>query len=941
MDLPQILAGPFLRRTEPGNVCVWIVTKVEMLIIGTVFLADDAQRPTSNILGNGECLSIPLGDNLNINLVEIHPQSARGKQEPSLFPQGILLSYDLLLIPLHKRTKEPMKGYAIKLSNHPDVTKGLGISYAPYKYPTFFIPLDGFVNILHGSCRKAHGIDKDALINADVLIESTIKDKSLTYRPSSLLLTGDQIYADDVHDEVIDSIGKLGPALLGYDEKIPSTSGGIVSISYLSTFPGLRGILVKDVFTPDNKDDLKKSTARNQLMGFGDFAAMYLIMWNENTWPDKLTNSKDTTLQNLRNSIPRIRRSLANISTYMIMDDHEITDDWNINFTWEMKVKKNALGRRIVANGLAAYWAFQAWGNQPSVKTFSELFKAIIAGYLFYKTIDDNTFEKCLIAPDNPKLWSFITPTNPPIFFLDCRTRRQKNPLDNDYPSLLMSDDALQDFFNDASKLSVAGGALILVAQTPAFDVPVIERFKESDGFKKIPDSIYEDDMESWHASRAGLYKLIKTIYAIGPKSCLILSGDVHYASVEEVFTFSNKNEIPIIQFTSSSLKNTADFEKKVGLWLSNAISLPNDPITSYGWPSSQAALNNISDQSDFKKLPKYTKTSPMLLTAGTESGGGEFKNTSKAVADSDLEYSVSLLSPTNPSNAPLITIKNNLGQLVLPFNGDATFRLHGTSKIEYRYKLNTKFSKELRPSQKKLLFMFNKVQNDGSTKAWPINTLDDNEAFFFKSGMAIDADGAPNAYDPNNKSGLDFLGNAGHPGNWWGIATDNGKKSGTPLIQKTGVYAGFYISETSLKVKNRKPTDVTRNVDSSSIPYFVLPKIFLEKTNVTLGDLAMIINPNNRQSSFAIFADTGPAGKLGEGSIALGQALGIPTNLRKKNAGIDAEILIYVVFPNSVSNPAWPRETSEMKNAAEKNFEILGGIKKIMELFPELYNSV
>ena len=27
------------------------------------------------------------------------------------------------------------------------------------------------------------------------------------------------------------------------------------------------------------------------------------------------------------------RRSLANIPTYMIFDDHEVTDDWNLNRT--------------------------------------------------------------------------------------------------------------------------------------------------------------------------------------------------------------------------------------------------------------------------------------------------------------------------------------------------------------------------------------------------------------------------------------------------------------------------------------------------------------------------------------------------------------------------------------------------------------------------------
>ena len=47
------------------------------------------------------------------------------------------------------------------------------------------------------------------------------------------------------------------------------------------------------------------------------------------------------------------------------------------------------------------------------------------------------------------------------------------------------------------------------------------------------------------------------------------------------------------------------------------------------------------------------------------------------------------------------------------------------------------------------------------------INTLDDdNSAFFYESGLMIDADGSYHAYHPDGRSGLDYLGNAGHPGN-------------------------------------------------------------------------------------------------------------------------------------------------------------------------------
>ena len=63
--------------------------------------------------------------------------------------------------------------------------------------------------------------------------------------------------------------------------------------------------------------------------------------------------------------LPKVRRVLANIPTYMIFDDHEVTDDWNITYLWQKLTRKNSLGRGVVRNALAAFTLFQYWGNDP------------------------------------------------------------------------------------------------------------------------------------------------------------------------------------------------------------------------------------------------------------------------------------------------------------------------------------------------------------------------------------------------------------------------------------------------------------------------------------------------------------------------------------------------------------------------------------------------
>src|SRR5207248_8985191 len=138
-------------------------------------------------------------------------------------------------------------------------------------------------------------------------------------------------------------------------------------------------------------------------------------------WPRSIPHS-DGRIQWMRRALPYVRRALANISVYMVMDDHEITDDWNMTKSWETRVKRSKTGRRIVANGLAAYWIFQAWGNNPDL--FSQRFVDTLVGYLGERSVTSEEYESALITPDDPKQWFFVAPTSPPVFFLDSRTRR-------------------------------------------------------------------------------------------------------------------------------------------------------------------------------------------------------------------------------------------------------------------------------------------------------------------------------------------------------------------------------------------------------------------------------------------------------------------------------------------------------------------------------------
>jgi hypothetical protein len=214
-------------------------------------------------------------------------------------------------------------------------------------------------------------------------------------------------------------------------------------------------------------------------------------------------------------------------------------------------------------------------------------------------------------------------------------------------------------------------------------------------------------------------------------------------------------------------------------------------------------------------------------------------------------------------------------------------------------------------------------VSHDGEPeREIPILGLPGNDAFFFTSGMTIDADGAPNAYHPDN-TGLDDLSNAGAPGNWEGLAKDG---NGDPFVQGPGdPFPGYFVSATALSDRSRPVSDPLRYVDASKIPYIVLPGDLARELGARPGDFAFVLNQRNSKGSFAIFGDVGPFDRIGEGSVALAENLGIRSDAR--NGGARGRIQ-YLVFPGSGNRR--PRTVEEISAEGEKLLQRWGGAAQL-----------
>jgi hypothetical protein len=197
----------------------------------------------------------------------------------------------------------------------------------------------------------------------------------------------------------------------------------------------------------------------------------------------------------------------------------------------------------------------------------------------------------------------------------------------------------------------------------------------------------------------------------------------------------------------------------------------------------------------------------------------------------------------------------------------------------------------------------------------------DASGAIMFKAKMAIDADGSPRAYGPSN-SGLDYTANAGSPGNWWGVVTDN---NGNPIIQGSGdPYPGMYVSTTSLVNSAYSSTNPLRYTDSENIPFFVLPHAVVVAGGITIGDIGYVYNTMTGLGCYAVYADGGPAGKLGEGSIYLASQIGVYSNAR--TGGTTQGIIDYIVFPGSGAGQGTIPSITQINSIGTTQLNAAGG---------------
>ena len=232
-------------------------------------------------------------------------------------------------------------------------------------------------------------------------------------------------------------------------------------------------------------------------------------------------------------------------------------------------------------------------------------------------------------------------------------------------------------------------------------------------------------------------------------------------------------------------------------------------------------------------------------------------------------------------------------------------------------------------------------------------------QAYLIKGRLMIDVDGAPNCYHPDDlnvrtdylsvdllahKGALDWKRNGGHPGNWFGVVTDSGEKTGEPIVQgPNDPCPGFYVSSTSLVDQARAPHDPSRYVDARKIPYIAFPgQVYAAKgprfTRVgqgptgEIGDFVTAVNPNADDAHkycHAVFGDMGGGDDphFGEGSPALGQ--------RIHAAGVAEPKLLFIIYPHTGAGRHAIPSLEEIQEKGEALFKEWGGMDEVARVLP------
>lgn len=548
---PLVLAGPILRRCTPTRLTLWLATTAPVICRYTVF--PESERAQELLTESPEeqtraVKQLKAAANLHFVLLDIV------LAEP--LPCDTWIGYTLELQAAGSSQWQGWSEWAPKICYPGKSTPG-------------FVLRKQVTSLLHGSCRKPHFTGADGLVIADEHLATVLQQPKEW--PALLMMSGDQIYADDVAGPMLQAIHQLIAVLDFPAECLPECavakstelhSDQACYYERANLLPNTQqnldlrrlffGGVEKPVFTTDN--------AHNHLISLAEVLSMYLLVWSPVPWTmlqgqasavldeqwQATYHQQQSALDGFKANLAAVQRVLAHLPVAMIFDDHDITDDWNLTAAWEQTAYAHPFSRRIIGNALVGYLICQGWGNAP--EAFADELLAQCQQALAKPGTEhhDEFITELLRFSD----WHYQWDTSPVLIVLDTRTHRWRSEKSLENPSGLMDWEALTDL-----QMSLLGhDAVIMVSPAPVFGVKFIESVQRLFTWIGKPLMV---DAENWMAHKGAAYALMNLFrHSKTPQHFVILSGDVHYSFVYDIQLRGQARGPDIWQITSSGLRN-------------------------------------------------------------------------------------------------------------------------------------------------------------------------------------------------------------------------------------------------------------------------------------------------------------------------------------------------------------------------------------------------
>lgn len=312
---------------------------------------------------------------------------------------------------------------------------------------------------------------------------------------------------------------------------------------------------------PLSQNDSSQKSSRTGAQTFAEFADLYESAWTGDEG---------------------IRQVFAAVPVYMIFDDHEVTNSWNISPAWRALALRHGLEQTLV-DGLVAYWIYQGWGNICMESADSNPLLTITrkAEQSGEDALED--LRACIrraVYQDTVLHWHYAIPTMPPIFVADVRADRPailNGEGTSEAPARIMSREQMRELRfwmreHDSS-------TVLLVSSVPVILTPFIGFAEYLMGVRPLQHFPFSPlrklgrhvaaiqqklalsmSFDHWPVFAETWYEFVKLL-AARRHDIVILSGDVHFSySIEAHRTFfRSRKHASVYQLVASPFNNVLE----------------------------------------------------------------------------------------------------------------------------------------------------------------------------------------------------------------------------------------------------------------------------------------------------------------------------------------------------------------------------------------------